>query len=50
MWIDNVSLVRLEEVAWTIGGVPDDLDVAIRDDEFFEPFGLEEVWGGASGP
>ncbi|NLW82730.1 MAG: hypothetical protein GXY42_13830 [Desulfovibrionales bacterium] len=41
MWIDDLSLLRLEEVDWKIGHVLDELSVTARDEDFLEFSGFE---------
>lgn len=41
MWIDDLSLLRLEEVDWKIGHVLDELSVTARDEDFLGSSGFE---------
>jgi hypothetical protein len=47
MWIDDVSLVSLEEVDWKVGASREELNATMRDDDFLEESRFDETWRGS---
>jgi len=44
MWIDDASLVSLEEVDWKVGASREELNATMRDDDFLEEHRFDETW------
>jgi hypothetical protein len=46
MWIDDASLLSLEEVDWKVGVERNELSATIRDEDFLESTRFDETWHG----
>jgi len=44
MWIDDASLLSLEEVDWKVGVERNELSATIRDEDFLESTRFDETW------
>ena len=47
MWIDDLSLVSLEEVDWKVGASREELNATMRDDDFLEESRFDDTWRGS---
>lgn len=45
MWIDDASLLGLEEVDWKVGIERREVAVTARDEDFLEESRFDETWG-----
>lgn len=44
MWIDDASLLSLEETDWKVGCFREEMSATIRDEDFLEGIRIDDTW------